>query len=127
MPPCAATVWLRVGNTLVMQAVDRPGFGQAERGAQARAAGADHDDVVGVIDEFVVFVMSCQDLSASTRMAKIAGDRGGDVHEGGEQQQRGLGALAVHVVFDDHLHAELGMPGEREHQQDREHRDPGLA
>jgi len=24
MPPCAATVWLRVGNTLVMQAVERP-------------------------------------------------------------------------------------------------------
>ena len=24
MPPCAATVWLRVGNTLVMQAVLRP-------------------------------------------------------------------------------------------------------
>ncbi len=24
MPPCAATVWLRVGNTLVMQAVDSP-------------------------------------------------------------------------------------------------------
>ena len=23
-PPCAATVWLRVGNTLVMQAVFRP-------------------------------------------------------------------------------------------------------
>jgi hypothetical protein len=24
IPPCAATVWLRVGNTLVMQAVRRP-------------------------------------------------------------------------------------------------------
>ena len=24
MPPCAATVWLRVGNTLVMQAVFKP-------------------------------------------------------------------------------------------------------
>ena len=24
MPPCAATVWLRVGNTLVTQAVLRP-------------------------------------------------------------------------------------------------------
>jgi hypothetical protein len=24
MPPCAATVWLRVGKTLVMQAVCRP-------------------------------------------------------------------------------------------------------
>ena len=50
-----------------------------------------------------------------------------DVHERGKQQQGGLGALAVHVVFDDHLHAELRMPGQREHQQDGEHRDPGLA
>ena len=40
------------------------------------------------------------------------------VHEGRKQQQRGLRALAVHVVFDDHLHAELGMPGQRDHQQD---------
>ena len=24
MPPCAATVWLRVGKSLVMQAVDSP-------------------------------------------------------------------------------------------------------
>jgi hypothetical protein len=26
MPPCAATVWERVGNTLVMQAVRRPAW-----------------------------------------------------------------------------------------------------
>ena len=44
-PPCAATVWLRVGNTLVMQAVLRPLLGAFQRGAQARAAGADHDDI----------------------------------------------------------------------------------
>ena len=53
MPPCAATVCERVGNTLVMQAVFRPGLGAAQRGAQARAAGADHHDVVLVIDELV--------------------------------------------------------------------------
>ena len=46
MPPCAATVCERVGNTLVMQAVCRPFCGQAEGGAQAGAAGADHDHVV---------------------------------------------------------------------------------
>ena len=28
MPPCAATVWLRVGNTLLMQAVLRPATAQ---------------------------------------------------------------------------------------------------
>jgi hypothetical protein len=42
MPPCAATVCERVGNTLVMQAVLQALFGHAERRvrAQARAAGA---------------------------------------------------------------------------------------
>ena len=53
MPPCAATVWLRVGNTLVMHAVVRPGLREAERRAQAGAAGADDDDVVGVVGERV--------------------------------------------------------------------------
>ena len=46
IPPCAATVWLRVGNTLVMQAVFRPCFGRAHRRAQPGAAGADDDDVI---------------------------------------------------------------------------------
>ena len=55
MPPCAATVWLRVGNTLLKHAVDKPLLGETERGAQARAARADDDHVVGVIDEFVFF------------------------------------------------------------------------
>ena len=41
MPPCAATVCERVGNTLVMQAVLEPGFAAADDGAQAGAAGAD--------------------------------------------------------------------------------------
>ena len=41
-----------------------------------------------------------------------------DMHERGEQEQSGLGTLGVYVVFDDHLHAELGVPGKREYQQD---------
>ena len=53
MPPCAATVWLRVGNTLVMQAVLQALVGHAEGGAQAGAAGADHDHVVLVVDDRV--------------------------------------------------------------------------
>ena len=53
MPPWAATVCERVGKTLVTQATFRPCWARAERGAKARAAGADDDDVVFVIDEFV--------------------------------------------------------------------------
>ena len=49
MPPCAATVCERVGKTLVMQAVRKPGLAAADDGAQARAAGADNDDIVGMI------------------------------------------------------------------------------
>ena len=56
MPPCAATVCERVGNTLVMQAVRKPGFAAADHGAQARAAGADHDDVIGVVFDRIGFV-----------------------------------------------------------------------
>ena len=56
----------------------QPRFGEAQRRAQAGSAGADHDDVVGVIDEFVVFgVMSRRSSGvifqdrASTRIAKM--------------------------------------------------------
>src|ERR1700753_1721320 len=49
MPPCAATVCERGGNTLVMQAVQRPGSPAAAHRAQARAAGADHHHVVSVV------------------------------------------------------------------------------
>ena len=53
MPPCAATVCERVGNTLVTQAVLKPLLGHAERGAQARAAGADDDHVELVVDDLI--------------------------------------------------------------------------
>ena len=45
------------------------GFGQSQRGAQARAAGADHDDVVGVIDEFVIFHASLSGQGPARRIA----------------------------------------------------------
>ena len=53
MPPCAATVWLRVGKTLLMQAVLQPCDGHARGRAQPGAAGADDDDVVAVIGDLV--------------------------------------------------------------------------
>ena len=51
MPPCAATVWLRVGNTLVMQATFSPSFAASSVARRPGAAGADDDDVEGVIDD----------------------------------------------------------------------------
>ena len=51
MPPCAATVCERVGNTLEMQAVLQARLGAADAGAQARAARADDDDVEGVVGD----------------------------------------------------------------------------
>src|ERR1700722_11980062 len=44
MPPCAATVWLRVGKTFVTQA-----------GRTPAAASADDNDVKAVFDDFVGF------------------------------------------------------------------------
>src|ERR1700728_4621647 len=54
MPPCAATVWLRVGKSLLMHAVDRPASARP-RGAraQAGAAGAHDDDIVRVVNELI--------------------------------------------------------------------------
>jgi hypothetical protein len=46
MPPCAATVCERVGKHLGDAGGLEARLGAAERGAQARAAGADDDDVI---------------------------------------------------------------------------------
>ena len=51
MPPWAATVCERVGKTLVMQAVFSPASLQPSVARRPGAAGADDDDVVGVIGE----------------------------------------------------------------------------
>ncbi len=50
-PPWAATVCERVGNTLVMHAVLRPASAAPSVRAQTRAARADDDHVIGVIDD----------------------------------------------------------------------------
>jgi hypothetical protein len=53
MPPCAATVWLRVehlGDAGRLQA----GLGAAEGRAETGTAGAHDDDVIAVIDEAVL-------------------------------------------------------------------------
>ena len=72
MPPCAATVWLRVGNTLVMQAVGEARLGEPERGAQPGAAGAHDDDVVLVIDDLVVLHGALRSTSCSSAYSPAA-------------------------------------------------------
>ena len=59
MPPCAATVWLRVGKHLGDAGRPQSRRRHSERGAQAGAAGADDHDVIAVLDDFVAFVIAC--------------------------------------------------------------------
>src|SRR5919107_335464 len=51
MPPCAATVCERVGNTLVMLAVLRPC--RPHRRARPGPARPDHDDVIFMVDDLI--------------------------------------------------------------------------
>src|ERR1700739_4552104 len=49
MPPCAATVWLRVGKTLLMQAVFNPAAVIPHRPPKTGPATPDNNDVVGMM------------------------------------------------------------------------------
>src|SRR5262249_568555 len=49
MPPCAATVCERVGNTLVMHAVRRPASLHPTTPQNTKPASTNHDDVVAMI------------------------------------------------------------------------------
>ena len=97
-PPCAATVWLRVGKTLVMQAVFRPCGGAFQRGAQARAAGAHHHDIEGMIDDFISghAVLSKRAYSAAMRIKREdAGGDDGDDHKAHQQHEEQSSCPAV--------------------------------
>ena len=102
IPPCAATVWLRVGKTLVMQAVFRPLFGRAHRRAKAGAAGADDDDVIAMVDDLVGAHAAASegDLAEREQGQRRAAD--------GEEQQQGVEreavAFVVDIIVDDDLH-----------------------
>lgn len=94
-------------------------LGQAERGAQASAAGAHHDHVVLVFCNLVSghrIMDSClvaddsADAQRNTRHGKHADDgaqHGDEAHDGlrSKREQR-----VVHVIFQHHLHAQLRMP-----------------
>ncbi len=107
MPPCAATVWLRVGNTFVMQAVDKARLGESHRRTQTRAAGADHDDVEAVISQRIGDHEPPPVASvpiAQTSAAAAARCKHREI-----QRARGMHA-AGHIVVDHDLNALRRMP-----------------
>ena len=135
MPPCAATVCERVGKTLVMQAVFSPRLAGAERGAQARAAGADDDHVEGVLGHRIgaavhrrraVAPLPPLPLPFSAISASESELEHGEAGDAARRPRRrascamssgDLQHLVVHVVLDDDLHADA-------HVHDR-HQDAG--
>ena len=55
MPPCAATVWLRVGKTLVTQAVLSPAATIPRVARSPAPPGAENHNIKGMIDDVVAF------------------------------------------------------------------------
>ena len=98
---------------------------EAERRAQARAAGADDDDVVGVIDEFVVFARHAAGPNAIFKIAKIAAIDKPVCASAEPMMATTFGAFRRDVVFDHDLHAEIGVIADREHEQDQHHAEYG--
>src|SRR5690606_16822283 len=131
MPPCAATVCERVGNTLVMQAVFRPLW------ARPNVARSPAPPAPTTIMSYLCSVILYAGLTEDAVMSASGGARGDDhgdmaereetgerAREAGEQVEQlecDLNPARVHVVLDHHLHAELGMPEHGDHQ--RRHRD----
>jgi hypothetical protein len=124
MPPCAATVWLRVGNTLVMQAVFRPFSAHAHGRAQARSAGADDHRVIDMVDDLVGF------RHQDWRLRRQAGDL--EDREDGErsaadrieieQHDRHDAAEIVLIILDHDLQAEAQMIEDRDGREDQRRR-----
>ena len=145
MPPCAATVCERVGNTLVMQAVLQPRLAAADHGAQARAAGADHDDVVACGPRSdrrgrspperrrsgAVRRPWTHTPNDSLRIAKAQASPTANEKNVLQHQHANLRHLVVHVVLDDHLHAEPHVIGagddEQQHRRSRPAASRGSA
>ena len=104
-------------------------LGQAERGAQAGAAGADHDHVVLVLLDLVAFHERSSWRLRGQRNAQDrqhARERAEHREELDRHHQGHFLPAGVHVVFDHHLQAEHGMPEHGDHEGDQQHRVPGL-
>src|SRR5690606_34916471 len=131
MPPCAATVCERVGNTLVMHAVFRPLW------ARPNVARNPAPPAPTTIMSYLCSVILYAGLTEDAVMSASGGARGDDhgdmaereetgerAREAGEQVEQlecDLGPARVHVVLDHDLHAELGVPEHGNHQ--RRHRN----
>src|SRR5687768_15731385 len=120
MPPCAATVCERVGNTLVMQAVCRPLAARPK--VARRPATPAPTTTMSYLCSVILYA-----LFASGVVMAGSGSEGdaADGHDGGERGERAgeldhdlQGELlpAVHVILDHHLQAELRVPEQHQHE-----------
>src|SRR5690606_205467 len=121
MPPCAATVWERVGKTLVTQAVFRPFCARPK--VARRPAPPAPTTTTSYLCSMILYaevIGSARQRDACDREQRCeSADGAEEVHK---QLERDPGATSVHVVLDDHLETELGMPEQRDRergQQDR--------
>ena len=125
-----------------MQAVLQPGLAAADDRAQARAAGADHHHVVGVVLDRIgaavdgrrVRSADCRcaapwlrlrSCSLSSANAQASADR--DREEGVGHDQQRASIVVMHIVLDDDLHADPHMRGDRDNEQQHDHGDQRRA
>ena len=119
-------------------------LGAADARAQARAAGADDDDVEGVVGDRIglaaerggawavgaVVAIRCEPFSTMSDEADAQhGVDAGEPDGAGEESigdQRPFARVAMHVVEDDRAHADLHVIDADQHEQQRE-RSPEAA
>src|SRR5271165_6940256 len=119
MPPCAATVWLRVGNTLVTQAVERPASASPNVARRpAPPAPTTTTSQLCSMKRYSVLAIAASLADVQDREHGAAAEQ--HVRKAQRQQQRNLHALGVHIVLRDLRRAEIGMPGQHCDQQDRQ-------
>ena len=106
----------------------QPGLGHAEGGAQAGAAGADDDHVVGVVDELVCGHRATpQAVKAILATAKTPASAKAQQSRVLATQRRGAGRRAVHVVLDHDLHPLLQVENAGQQEEDGDDGVEGLG
>ena len=111
MPPCAATVCERVGNTLVMHAVVRPVAARPKVARRpAPPAPTTTMSYLCSLDLVAFHAISSASCSAMRRTASTLAAAPRKHRNLMRDLQRELDALRVHVVLDHDLQAELRVP-----------------